>query len=689
MPSLEPEAYEPTVTRSTRPAWARVLGFVKDLSPWSRVEQNAKLALAPVSTAYEMSVEKDDQSVRLERGLARFRRSARLAALRRRVGLGVTAAARLAPFALLLIAPPLAVTKLHPGHGAEHWVVISVALGLTLLVGRGLWVALAKGAPLAGAIELDDFHATGGRIANALAFANVPPAERSPLMVLAIEDALSAVARLEPRRAVRVPIPRETPLVVLLLCGLAALSLVEVRTFRPLPPKPAPKPLLMSTDDVAFFRGAGEALAHATDDPTQQAAVARYNRLIEDVADHRVDEHEVFRRLAEIEADLGEHMEADREALDDGLQGVARELEKDPLTRKTAEALSEKRLDDAEKALRELSEKLKAKKNPPSAAELERLRSSLQQASEQSHARLEAIEQRRRELAEEREGLLKRKPDAASKDATQKKLDENKRQLEHLERQSSRAQKSAEQLSELDRELAKAAEDLQQALRERQQNAGEQPAEDLEQSAEDVHRMAQKQLDDAEKRELLQRLKEMREVLRQQGQGGEQRKQRLERFGQQARGQRPGGEEDGQPGKPGAGGVDIRMGRGEGIEIPGTQAGGQAQSAAGQGKDGSDSGESRPGPGFGNGHDAALTGDRTHLPAQTHDVSAAGTDSGEGTASAEVIYGAAQRGFVGKDYEQVFTEYQSVAERVLEKDEIPPGYRFYVRRYFQLIRPRE
>jgi len=70
-------------------------------------------------------------------------------------------------------------------------------------------------------------------------------------------------------------------------------------------------------------------------------------------------------------------------------------------------------------------------------------------------------------------------------------------------------------------------------------------------------------------------------------------------------------------------------------------------------------------------------------------VSAAGIDSGEGTASAEVIYGAAERGFVGKGYKDIFTEYQSVAEQVLDKDEIPPGYRFYVRRYFQLIRPRE
>jgi hypothetical protein len=68
---------------------------------------------------------------------------------------------------------------------------------------------------------------------------------------------------------------------------------------------------------------------------------------------------------------------------------------------------------------------------------------------------------------------------------------------------------------------------------------------------------------------------------------------------------------------------------------------------------------------------------------------AAGVDTGEGEASSEVIYGAAQRGFVGRGYQKVYTDYRTVAERVMEQDEIPPGYRFYVRRYFQLIRPRE
>jgi hypothetical protein len=181
----------------------------------------------------------------------------------------------------------------------------------------------------------------------------------------------------------------------------------------------------------------------------------------------------------------------------------------------------------------------------------------------------------------------------------------------------------------------------------------------------------------------------MREVLRQEGQGGEQRKARLERFGERARGQKPGegGQGQNQPGK-GQGSLELKLGRGSGgdIPIPGTQSGSQG-SPGSPGESQASSGEK--GQGVGQGHGEGLKGDRSRLDAQTHEVSAAGIDSGEGTASAEVIYGAAQRGFVGKGYKDIFTEYQSVAEQVIEKDEIPPGYRFYVRRYFQLIRPRE
>ncbi len=84
-----------------------------------------------------------------------------------------------------------------------------------------------------------------------------------------------------------------------------------------------------------------------------------------------------------------------------------------------------------------------------------------------------------------------------------------------------------------------------------------------------------------------------------------------------------------------------------------------------------------------------LGDDPTRLNTQRRNTRVEGEHSGDGPSRSEVILGAANRGFVGEGYRQVYTDYEDHAEEVLERDEVPPGYRFYVRRYFQLIRPRE
>jgi hypothetical protein len=54
-----------------------------------------------------------------------------------------------------------------------------------------------------------------------------------------------------------------------------------------------------------------------------------------------------------------------------------------------------------------------------------------------------------------------------------------------------------------------------------------------------------------------------------------------------------------------------------------------------------------------------------------------------------VIEAAAEQGFATEGYKDIHVEYEKVAEEVLESEQIPPGYRFYVRKYFDMIRPRE
>ena len=111
--------------------------------------------------------------------------------------------------------------------------------------------------------------------------------------------------------------------------------------------------------------------------------------------------------------------------------------------------------------------------------------------------------------------------------------------------------------------------------------------------------------------------------------------------------------------------------------------GGQGQGQGGQG------GQANKGPGWGTGHDNNVQGGATNPKVGVQDTQVQGNDTGQGGSRSEVILGAAERGFASRGYQKVYREYHTVAEEALNKDEIPGGYRFYVRRYFQLIRPRE
>lgn len=114
---------------------------------------------------------------------------------------------------------------------------------------------------------------------------------------------------------------------------------------------------------------------------------------------------------------------------------------------------------------------------------------------------------------------------------------------------------------------------------------------------------------------------------------------------------------------------------------------GSGSGQGGQGGQGQGGGQG--GQGAGTQHDPNLQGQASKAVGQTTDSQVQGQDNANGQSRSEVILGAAERGFASKGYQKVYREYETVAEEALQQDEIPGGYRGYVRRYFQLIRPRE
>lgn len=534
-----------------------------------------------------------------------------------------------------------------------------------------------------GALALDRHHQSADRITSALAFAELEPKQRSPWMEAAIADALQRVERPAPARAVPLRLPRATWVSVGLALLVVGISFVQPKA--PPAPAPLPAPLVvapvdLTEDDLAALRESVAELADSAD-PELSAAVAGFNQLVEQLAEHQLDRRQLFQRLADLERSLGKPSQLDA-ALEAGLRDIASELDKAPLSKPVAEALKQNRLPDAERALRELADRL-ARKEKLGDAELERLRKALDEASKQSAGRVQRLEEARRNLEDQQRRLLQKKKDGKASPQQEAAAAEQKRRLERLERERSQASQAQQELSQLDRDLAKAAQELMKEMG--------QSAESLRSGAEDVNRMARKQMSDQEKQQLKQKLEELKELLRQGGAGREEHRRRLRQFAERARGKQGSGQGGGDPqsgnGPGGQGQKELMLGPGGQpipMPMPGAGSRSAARPGAGEGQGKGEAGSQD----WGSGTDSKLQGAASDLAGQTEDVSAAAVDTGQGSSTSEVVFGAADRGFTGGRYQKVYTQYRTVAEDVLQQENIPAGYEFYVRRYFQLIRPR-
>jgi hypothetical protein len=619
---------------------------------------------------------------------ARLRQLARLAwwtGARLRLAAAVTRFALLAPLPLLYAVVALTCIKLlRLDAQAQHSLMALGLVPLSVLVVGVALVWVGRQAPHAGSLALDRHHDLSDRITSALAFRKLPPNRRTALIELAISDAARlSPAMLSPRRAAPWPVPAELALVLGLVAALAGLFLVEVRVTRVVPAAKTSPPAMLSLDDADLLRSALAAVQRDSKNPLIVDATARFNRVIEDLEQGRLDRVEAFRQLAELEKRLLDGGAAEQQALGQALKDLARELDGSDLTRPLGDALGQGKLSDAEQALRKLSERLKSNQGRPSPAELDRLRKALEGASKSSAAQAKALEERRQALSRRRDRLLKKKQQGGSSQADQRELSELDRQLERLEREKRQSNNAQQKLSELDQKLANAAHNLLKELGK--------SADELARASQDINRLAQEQMTEKQKRELLRQLRELRELVRQQGQQGKDRLEQLERFSQRARGMRPGeGTQPSSNSKAGSRPGALIIGPGvSGAPVPltATRPANAASAGSREGQEQS-SGANRGGREWGTGEGPEVAGAQTAPKGETHDVTAVAKDTGQGTASSEVIEGAAERGFVGRDYRQVYTDYRAVAEDVIERDEVPPGYRFYIQRYFELIRPR-
>jgi hypothetical protein len=102
---------------------------------------------------------------------------------------------------------------------------------------------------------------------------------------------------------------------------------------------------------------------------------------------------------------------------------------------------------------------------------------------------------------------------------------------------------------------------------------------------------------------------------------------------------------------------------------------------------GSDAERARASPSGGAEHDAHELANPTRSRGRYDDRALRGA-SGAGPSRSQVIRSAAQGGFASAPYRKVYADYRAHEEAVLEHERVPAGYRYHVRRYFELVRPR-
>ncbi|MEZ4337383.1 MAG: hypothetical protein R3B82_12240 [Sandaracinaceae bacterium] len=648
-------------------------------------------------------------------GIAPLRGAMRATSARIRAQRALDAGAQLLVVGLGLAGLVVALGKTGALSEGQAWPYL-VGAGALPLLGVLFGLLRPVGRPLVAKL-LDRSHGLHDRIGNAVAFAD--EGEPTPFMAAAIADANEKAPTLEPARAMPLRPPVELLVSLGLALGVAGLFLLEVpRTWEERIVHGGIVPVHVHADELGAYESH---LRELLDDPETgddvRAAAREFNRIIEDLADERLDREESLRRLADLERQLSETRPADMELLADALRELGEDMRRATLADELASALQDADAQRAESEMRQLAEQLR--QEDPRRQDLDSLRRAMERAAERrAEDRSSEIERREEEMNR----LLQRQREEQREPTPQEQrlLQRRRRELDQLRREHQEAMERQRQLERLRRELSQSAQSLQQQDRQ-------QAADQLDRGAEDLNRMARQQMSQEEMEQLRQQLEQLREAIRRaqerqaqngQGQGqGQQGQQqqgqgrgqgRMDRFVLRARGQgdgegiplavpgqggRPGqtqGQGQGQDGQgqgQGQGGEQQQMmmlgGQGEGnamLEIPGM---GQGQQTGGQG-----AGPQQPGPGAGTGTDHTPLDDPTRTDATARTVRVEGQQS-EGPSRSEVIRTSGQRGFATRAYRDTYSDYRGHAEEVLERDEVPPGRRFFVRRYFQLIRPRD
>lgn len=589
--------------------------------------------------------------------------------------------------------------------------VLSETAGALLLAGCAGMIGL--GALLGALVRLpthlvaariDRASGLADRLSTACAFEALLRRERpadaqtEALMRAAIRDAVQALPRADVKRATPFRRPRDSRaaltfgVVCLAVSGLywpapelgsgpvAALDRAAV------PDRPEPEERFVE-EDLDYTRDLLEDMrrvAQAERDPSLQELVDEVEALLAKAELGEIGKEELLERLARAEERFMQGADEDMEETMSDLAETGRELEQSPLTRELGEALRQGDMEAAQKQLEELARKIDS--GELSAEQREQAAKAMARAAEKfarkQARRDQALDQQIEKAKAEMRRLERRQEQARSEQEKQRlarRLERKQRELQRLEREQQQRQQSAQRrsLKRLHRNLEQASRQMRQQDQQQQRMA----SRSLRNAAKDTGQVDADRRKMAAQKKVASQLEDLKEAMRRARQRGNRgpkdlfgKNRRNQDFQRRAQGQQ-GSRQAWRPGSRGRTSGRISQGAGQG-QKPGQQ--GQQGQQPGHGQPGGQS--------YGDEHDPNVLGDPTQRIGKAKDESVSGVH-GRGPSRRETILSAAQKGFSNRAYEQVYADYKNIVEEVIRAEKVPSGYKYYVKRYFQKIKP--
>ncbi len=578
------------------------------------------------------------------------------------------------------------------------------------------------------AMRIDEANQLKARLTTALCFLEIPAGERTAFQQAAIREALPHLGSVRVAPAAPFALPASAWSLVLAVAGVAAVIVARPPQVEGYLPPPEPPPVVEAVfddDDLKLAREEWDAVKaelQKSDTPEVEQLVGEMDDLLAKLDARELDKGEFLEAVDKIEDTFfkeGDEGEEWKQILDE-MKEAGEVLKDDPLTKELASALKEGDMQKAAAELEKLGEALAAGKI--SDKDLDRLSKRLEDFSKQLEKNAAALEEALKEKEAELSRLQKQLEEKAKEMTPEEKqrLSRLERQLKELRRKKvafdesgkGKTMKKLSQASKQGSEMASQAKKKGKgAAKDKagQAQAQKEFSNAMKAAAEESRAVDKKAGEGKSKEQVAENLEKMKERLRRQAsQKDAQAQAQKKAFAQKAEGKEPpegepkGSRDSGEKvgGEPGEQEVAKRDGGEKGGEKGGEQGEGpKSQGGKGDPEDAKNAklsdadGEAgsqvaRDGERAGGGVGDKKLGEETGLKDKGFVDTKVEGQAGAGPTRSEVVSAAASGGFASTPYREAYEYERRVAEEVLDQEQVPPGYRFYVQRYFEMIRPR-